>query len=483
MAIDGSSSAAATRVDRIFGSAQYFRLWIAQVVSATGDWLGFLAIIITAARVGGGIPEASVGLVVTARILPGFFLAPLAGVLVDRWDRRRTMVVCDLGRAATLAWLPFVDFVWQLVLASLILEGFTLLWAPAKEASVPNLVPREKLIGVNSLSLVAGYGTFPLATGLFWGLAELATELEEIDALSFFRIDQESLSFYVDVLTFLTSAFIISRLTLLKSAPAAQPSQLPDDQVLGFRELALQTFRELREGWSHMFLNPTVRAVNVALATGLIGGGMLVPLGTVFSEDVLNEGTEGFGTFVTALGVGMAIGVLLLSLGQRRIDKRLVFTASVFGAGFCLFVATSMWTLAGSALLVGGVGMCAGGVYVLGFTLLQENVVDEFRGRIFAGLYTLGRLSILIAFAVGPFLALLLNGLSDKFFDKSVSIAGFDVFIPGVRLTLWLAALIIVGAGFLALTSLRREAEDAPLSQALSTDGMTQDFDDQVDPP
>ena len=152
-------------------------MWVVQVVSATGDWLGFFAIVVAAARVGGGTPEAAVSFVMTARIVPGLFLAPLAGVLVDRWNRKRVMMVCDLARAATLATLPFVDQLWQLVVASLVLEVFTLLWSPAKEASVPHLVPQDRLTIANSLSQFAAYGTIPLASLLYYALANVADSL------------------------------------------------------------------------------------------------------------------------------------------------------------------------------------------------------------------------------------------------------------------------------------------------------------------
>ena len=453
MAIDGSSSAATTRVDRIFGSAQYFRLWIAQIFSSGGDWLALFAILITVNRVGGGTPEASVAYVMIARFLPGLIFGSAAGVLVDRWDRKRTMVVCDLGRAATILWLPFVDFVWQLVLASLILEGFALLWAPAKESSVPNLVPREKLTGVNSLSLVAAYGTFPLAAGVSIGLASLATVIQRFSAVDFLRIDEESMAFYIDAATFLASAAIISRLSLPRG-PQTTSGQAEGAPRVWAPE---QIFKDLRDGWSYIFLNPTVRTVNVALAVGLIGGGMIIPLGPVFAEDVLHvDGGDGFRAFMVALGIGVAIGIAGLTLRQDRLHKEQVFLAAVFGAGACLFVATSMWTLVGSALLVGGLGVCAGTVYVLGITLLQESATEELRARVFAGLFTLVRSSVMLALLLGPALALFLNGLSDKFFDKDVNIFGFDVIIPGVRLTLWLAALIILAAGFLTLASRSR---------------------------
>ncbi|CAN5191832.1 MFS transporter [soil metagenome] len=434
---------------RLFGTHMFFRLWLAQVVSALGDWLGFLAITILAARVGGGSGASAVGLVMTARILPGFFLAPVAGVMIDRWDRKRVMVACDVGRAAVLAVLPFVDTVLGLVVASLVLEIGTLLWSPAKEASVPTLVPTERLTSANSLALAAAYGTFPVAAALFALLAKVAEWLGGIEAFDQLKVNQESLAFYVDVVTFLISAVMISTLRLPKQRRVT--AKLP-----GRRIDWTGTFHELAEGWHFIVLSPVVRAVNVGLATGLIGGGMVVPLGSVFSIVVLGAGPAGYGVFITALGLGVALGVLGLSLGQKRLPKARVFTLPLFAAWGSLICAAIMTTLAPAALLFAVLGVCAGAVYVLGFTLLHENVEDELRGRIFAALYTVVRLCLLVAFAVGPFLSELLDRLSRNLFDdRRVELVGVEVFLPGVRLTLWLAGLIILAAGGLAASSLR----------------------------
>jgi hypothetical protein len=91
----------------------------------------------------------------------------------------------------------------------------------------------------------------------------------------------------------------------------------------------------------------------------------------------------------------------------------------------------------------------------VGFTLLHENVSNDLRGRIFSALYTLVRLCILIAFALGPLLSGLLDSLSVHYLHSHVGVAGLEVSVPGVRLTLWLAGLIIVGAGMLSVRSLR----------------------------
>lgn len=446
----GSQESARMHV-RLFGSTAFFRLWLTQVVSATGDWLGFLAIAALATRISDR-PEAAVGLVMSARIVPGFFLGPAAGVFADRFDRKRLMVICDVGRALVLATLPFVDTVPGLIVASLVLEVFTLLWAPAKEASVPHLVPSDHLATANSLSLAAAYGTIPVAAALFSLLAKFSEQVEDYEFLTVIRGTQEGFAFYADAATFLLSALMISSLPL--------PTRRKEDRAKasGRRIEFGSALRELREGWEFVFINPVVRAVNLGLATGLIGGGMLVPLGPVFVDEVLGAGASGFGVLIFALGLGVAGGVIVLSVLQKRIPKEWVFVVAVFVAGAALLTAASMSTLELASVFVFVLGVCAGTVYVLGFTLLHEHVQDELRGRIFSALYTLVRLCVLLAFAVGPFLSELLDQLSESVFDDQHVGLGVSIFVPGVRLTLWLAGAIIVVAGFIAAASMRDAA-------------------------
>src|SRR5205823_2197042 len=143
--VDLSIAVAPTRFERLFGSPQFFRLWLSQVASSLGDWIGLIAITALAARIGGSGAGAAVGLVLSARLIPGFFLGSVAGVISDRWDRRRLMVTCDIGRGLVLAFLPFVTTIWGLFLASLVIEVMTIAWSSAKEASVPNLVRKDFL--------------------------------------------------------------------------------------------------------------------------------------------------------------------------------------------------------------------------------------------------------------------------------------------------------------------------------------------------
>ena len=445
--------------NRIFGSATYFRLWIAQVVSATGDWMGFVAITLLARRIGIGDSEGvAISVVLAARIVPGFFLAPLAGVLVDRWDRKRVMVWCDIGRAAVLFSLPFVDSIYGLVAASFVLELLTLLWAPAKEASVPNLVPAEKLSNANSLALVAAYATFPIGSGLASVLTKVGDWVGSHQLVDNLRATGEGLVLYADGLTFLATALIVSRLAI--PSPQRHRDVHIDRKLLDLGH----TFRELREGWQFIFIDPVVRAVIFGLAVGLLGGGMLVPLGPSFATDVLGAGRCGLHLVLDHHGLRHGLrrrgGVAHRQLcppepGPSRCRCSLLAVA--------LMLAASLSSLALVALVLVALGFSAGAVYVLGFTLMHERTDDELRGRIFSLLFTLVRLCLLIAFAVGPLIAEGLGALSARLVDERLSVPGGSIYVPGVRLTLWLAAMIILGAGVFILRSIRRD--EPPSSQ------------------
>ena len=432
------ASLEATRSSRLF-NGPFLRLWLAQVVASLGDWIGLVAILAIADRLaGGGSSGTSIGVVMLARMAPGFFLGSVGGVLVDRWNRKRVLVLCNLGRAAILCTLPLVNTVWGLVLVSLALEILTLLWSPAKEAEVPNLVSTDKLSAANSLSLAAAYGTFPVAAALSAVLFKVA---EPIDDLGFIDFNRESVAIYFNALAFIVSAGLIWTIHMPRRGRRT-------DGPINLR----QTFDELKDGWRFIGSNPVVQAVMIGLATGLFGGGMVVPLGPDFSRQVLGGGAAGFSLLYTALGLGVAVGVLALGVLQRYLPRERLFVLAAFGAGTSLVVAATVSTISVALLLVGALGLFAGASYVVGFTLLQENVSDELRGRIFATLYTVIRLCLLGALTLAPFLSQFLDGLSRAAFgpDREVGVFDAHVTLPGVRLTLWFGGVIILLAGVAA---------------------------------
>ena len=480
-----SSSAAPTRRPRpaspppgveppppgLFASPGFLRLWIAQVVSSFGDWIGLLATIEVARRIGGDQPGSAIALVVTARVLPGFFLASAGGIIVDRFNRKRLLVICDIVRASVLLTIPFIDRVWLLVLASLALELATSLWSPAKEAIVPNIVPARHLTAANSLGLVAAYGTFPLGATAFALMAKLG------ELIGWTDIGQVEMSLVLDSATFLIAAAIIATLPLSPHITAAHRKR-----DTGRRIDWRQGFRELREGWDFIALNPQVRAVLVGLGTGMIGGGMLVPLGAVFNDEVLGAGSAGFSSILVAMGLGVGGGVALVTLLQSAANylgrqsalaaegRARLFVFSVFLAGASLLFAASasitLLVLAGVLLL----GLAAGSVYVTGLTLLHENVEEVLRGRVFAAMYTLVRFCLLISMAAGGFLSDGFQWFFEVAFDNEIRVGDSVLALPGVRGALWLGALLILMAGVLAALSLRtRRGEGRRAPQAANS--------------
>ncbi len=415
---------------QVFHAPGFARLFAAQIVSSIGDWTGVVAIIALASKVS----TNAVGFVMIARMLPGFLLAPVGGALVDRWNRKAVMVSCDLGRAALLAALPFWSNLFGLVVISFTIEVLTLMWGPAKDASVPNIVKDpEQLASANSLGLFAAFGTFPVGSILFAVLAAVSSGLAHFSALDALHPAQASLAIWVDGLTFVVSAILISGLALGRGeGDARKPPP------------ASQTWHDVVDGLKFIRSNALVRGVMIGLAGGLLGGGCIVPLGAVFARDVLHADPSAFGFLTTALGVGAAIGVVTLLWLQRRLPRQAVFTAAVVITGIAIVGIAWVSLLSLAILLVAVVGGGAGSAYVTGFTLLQESVTDEMRGRLFGALYTLVRVSLLLSLTVSPFIA-------DSFDNFSKHIG-----IPGVRFALLAGGLLTVVSGLAARRRMRR---------------------------
>lgn len=438
---------------RLFGSKPFLRLWIAQVFSSLGDWVGFVAILgITKTLTTGNASYAiAISLVMVARMLPGFFLATLGGVIVDRFDRRKVMVLCDLGRAALICTLPFVASLWQLVVVSFFIEIMTLLWGPAKDASVPHFVPEENLASANTLSLVASYGTLPLGAAIAAALAVVATWLGGFDALKSLKVDRDVVSLWFDALTYVTSALIVVRL------PIPKPTRHEGQKI----DLA-SSVREIKEGVAYMRSAPFSRAVILGLGGAIIGAGAIVPLGIVYATEVLGSSAQ-YGVMLLALGIGAALGLFGILAFQKRLPRPLVFQWALIGSGGFLIVAVSFNVAGITALMIAAFGACAASAYVTGFTMIQETVTDELRGRTFATIYAVIRLCLLLSLTISP----LLSGLVDWIFSKvngsqHIQFGGFGYSFPGVRVSLWAGGWLTVASGLYARRQLARFSSGHP---------------------
>jgi dTMP kinase len=437
---------------RVFRSPGFGLLFGAQFVSSLGDWTGLLAIIYIASKVSGG-SGTGIGLVMVARMLPGFVLAPIGGVFLDRWNRKTVMVSCDIGRAVLLMILPFWDDLLGLVVISFLIEVLTLLWGPAKDASVPNVVKDpDQLASANTFGLVAAYGTILVGAVFYAILSGVSKWLGDIHYLGRFH-QTALLPIWVDGLTFLVSALLISRLRLDEGERGSM-KRVPFSQ----------TWSDIVEGLNFVRSNPLVRGVMAGLAGGLIGGGMVIPLGPLFARDVLGGGDSTFATVTVALGVGATIGVVTLLLVQRRLPRQAVFTTAVVVTGSAMVGAGAVSSLAPALFLVALLGAGAGCAYVTGFTVLQESVSDDMRGRTFSTLYTLVRACLLLSLTIGPFIASALGSLAKSITNNSVKVGSVHLSLPGARLALWFGGLITILSGVAARRRMRMSQRIEPSS-------------------
>ena len=421
-------------------NGNFFRFFLAQFVSSLGDWLGVVALVVLASDIGGSI---GVGAVMTARVLPGFFVGPIAGVFADRWDRKKTMVVADLMRAAIIVSLPFVPNLLYLLIASAMLESLTLVWGPAKDASLPHFVKPEELTHANSLSLIAIYAPFPLGSVVFAFMATLASFLaENVTLFEGLGSRPEALALGVDSLSFLFSAIMISSLVI--------PSTRTRIEHLDFGQVK----RDLVEGLKFVFEHKQVRPWLLGIAFTFTAAGAVFSLGVAFVDDVLGGGDRGFAFLIGFLATGMIIGLLAVSLIARRIQKDVLFSSSLLLVGVGLIGLASVGSLNAAIPLASALGFFGGAAYSTGYALMHETTADELRGRTFSAAYTVIRIGTLVGLGLFPFIAGLLGH-----YKLTSPLGTLD--LPGSRITLWLAGGVAVIGGVVSMRAIRAREEGA----------------------
>lgn len=390
----------------VLGHQAFRRLWLVLGLSSLGDWLGLLAVTFFAARLAGGSDNLdAAGLAVSGvlvlRLAPALLLGPLAGVLADRLDRRATLVLGDVVRGLLFLSIPLVGTLQWLFVATVLVEIAALFWMPAKDAMVPNLVPRRQLETANQLGVIVTYGTAPVAALLFGAVVLLSNMLDDLSAgFAASVVSEVDLALYANGLTFLLAAVVIARIRLPEAArgPAVRPG------VTGGPGTAHPSvWRQVVDGWSFIARTPVVRGLVLGMVGASAAGGTVLGLGVVYVAG-LGAGAPGYGVLFGAVFVGMALGVWQGPRTLRDMSRRRLFGASIGAAGAALVVVGLSPEIVLSALAVLALGFFAGMAWVTGSTLLGAEVEDAVRGRTFAFVQTAVRVVLIVVVAAGPLL-------------------------------------------------------------------------------
>jgi dTMP kinase len=430
----------------------FSKLMAAMAVSSLGDWVGFIAVasLVTSPRLSGAASSKAayaVAGVMIARMLPSIIFGPFAGVIVDRVDRKRLMIGADICRGTMYAVMPFVGVLWGIYVLSFFIESLALLWVPAKDSSVPNLVPRRQIMNANTVGMATTYGTLPLGGIIFTLLAGVAAAVGK--RVPYFAHNKEFLALWLDALTFAFSAFMVSRLPIRAMRPASRvPFRL---QNAG---------KDIRDGIRFLRGHRLARAMTVGIVIAFAGVGSVMAIGPIFAQQTVHAGAAGWGFLVTALGVGMGIGMASVPQISKFFERETLFPLTMLGAAVMLAVVAAMPNISLAAVMTVVMGIFAGATWVNGYALLQENVADEYRGRTFGALTVMSRLGLFASLAGFPTLAGLLG-------NHAFHVGHFRIDLSGTRLALWIGAGIAVLGALATRRGLKRNRLAKPVALSL----------------
>lgn len=429
-AVDELQHAPVHSIGAVLRIRDFRNLWIGLSLSSLGDWMGLLALTAMAnasAETYAG-KNYAIATVLFLRVLPALVMSPLAGYVADRLDRRAVLIWGDFVRGALFLTIPIVGTLWWIFVVTVLVEAVSLVWGPAKDATVPNLVPPHRLEAANQVSLATTYGSALPAAAIFAGLTLLDKLYRQVfDGLGGGPVD---LALYFNALSFVVSGIVITRLRTIPRGPADVGGEA-------------SVWAVVTDGWRYVGSTPVVRGLVIGIIGAFAAGGVVIGLARTFVSD-LGGGDSGygllFGTVFAGLGLGMWRGPRLVpGLSRRRL-----FGIALTLTGLLLFPLALVQQLPVVVGLTAMLGFFAGVGWITGNTMLGLEVPDEMRGRTFAFVGSMIRLALALVLAVAPLLAGVIGT-----HDFGPVDADGDPFVVynGAAFTFLLAAVLMTAVG------------------------------------
>ncbi len=420
----------------LFRIPLFRRMWAAITFSSFGDWLGLLANTALAQQLTSHQTVATQGVAISGvllvRLAPDLVFGPFAAALADKFDRRRTVIIGEVTAAVLYASIAIgYNLVW-LYVAQFVIEAAGLFTQPAKQVVWISVMPKRLLATGNQISLISVYGSVPVAAAVFALLSagnriiggKSATGPGHVNVAIVIALCLDAVSFIVSASTVFLSRRQIS------AAP-------------GEREHEQGVVTLLREGVVFVRKDPLIRALYIGIIGAFAAGGLTIGVAQLWVH-TLSAGTAGysimFGTLFTGLAVGMLIGPRVLPSYPRS----RVFGLAIGGAGVTLLIMSLIRDFILADGLAAFVGVFAGMAWIIGYTLIGQEVEDRLRGRIFAFVLSSVRLMLLATIAVGPLLAGFIGSHSIHVGDES------HLRFSGPGLTLLLGGVVAIAVSWYA---------------------------------
>ncbi len=365
-------------------------LWFGQFISVIGDWVLFIALPFYTYSLTGSVLATGAMFIVST--LPRLVLGSLAGVFVDRWDRKRTMIVADLLRVLIVLMLVLVrsrDWLWLIYASSFLESIVSQFFNPAKSAVIPLMVGQKDLLAANSLN----------------GLSDALTRLLG-SALGGVLMGWLGFSSVVllDAGSFLISAFMIL-LIFLPARPAAVPAIAPASFTGGF----LGVWRDLVDGLRLVKRNRLLLMLFIVLGVAFLGDSMITVLIVPLVKVLMGGGSQLLGWLMMTQGVGGLLGGLLIGQFGKRFAPRRISAIGLVVTGMVILAIIAIPHSVFVLPLMALAGLAASSWLISSETLLQLGASDQFRGRIFGTLGTTSALASLVGMLLAGSMADLLG--------------------------------------------------------------------------
>lgn len=366
----------------IIGNRDYTLLWAGQTISQVGDALTVVAIPLLVYALGHSVASLTLAFVIES--LPWIVIGPIAGVFVDRVNRRNVLILSDLLRAVLVVSIFFLHSVPLIYLMSFLSQALATIFAPARSATIPELIGKERYVQAISLSqssfqTVQIIGPF-IAAGII-ALSGGPRAALLVDAISF---------------------FIGTGMTLLIRFPAHSLRGISADKKPPF-------FQSLREGAAFLVKHRILRyATSINILKSMTQSVVLV--GSVLyvkSEMGLsaNNSNSFYGIVVTAIGVGIVIGTTLIGTYLHAWNRRLLIVGGLMLQGTTFLLLLFHPGMVFTAVLFGLSGFASSGALAPNSAFYAESTPNEVRGRVYSVVNSVIQVAQILGYSIAGFLA------------------------------------------------------------------------------
>ena len=408
-------------------------LWFGQLISLTGDYVLIVALPFYTYQLTGSVLATGVMFLVQA--LPGLFLGSLAGVFVDRWDRRWTMIASDLLRAGVLLFLLLVrsrDLVWIIYVVAFTEQLISLFFIPAKGAIIPNLVEEQHLMAANSLNSTSDAITRLVGPPLGGALLALLGLSSTV---------------FIDSASYLVSALMISLIAMPARSLSAgealavgQKEEMAQGREAGMLVTLAGVWSEWLDGLRLVIHERILLTLFVAGAIIMFSQGIINVLIVVFVKAILHGDASTFGLLITFQGIGMLAGAVLVGQLGKRLKPAYLLALGTVPAGMAVLAIVNVANIVLTLALITVVGVLVVSFFITEQTLLQRTVADEYRGRVLGAYSTTSSLFYILGIGCGSVLGGLLGVVG------ALDIAGALFALAGVVALLMLRGIDVSAA-------------------------------------